>query len=68
MDVPILNSSGWVARAAAIIKQLERINQKAIELRRLQQRKLAAYPPDAARAPLIYAESCAKFSNDGHVR
>jgi hypothetical protein len=60
-------ADAYFGRAAAIIKQRERIKREAIYYRRLQHRKLAAlYPtPDGANTPLICAPPCAKCSDDG---
>ena len=62
-------ADAYFGRAETIIKQRDRIKLQTIEHRRLQHRKLATehQPPDEADAPLIYAASCAKCSDDGHA-
>ena len=62
-------ADAYFGSADTIIKQRERIKRQTIEHRRLQHRKRAAehQPPDEADAPLIYAASCAKCSDDEHA-
>ena len=59
-------ADAYFGRPKSIIKQRERIKRQTIEHRRLQHRKIAAYyqPPDEANAPLTYAPSWAKCSDD----